>query len=358
VPDTNLRVCHGSSADVPNGVIACPGTPDDDDCSATDYCGQDAQYGWDLKEESSARFTVEGDSEGVVRDNLTGLDWQTCSAGQSGADCSGTATLGSWHDSVSYCQDLEWGGHDDWRLPDSYEMHGIVDFSTYGPALDTSVFPNPPNLFPASYDNWWIDCGWTSTIDADPSVSLALMLNSGDISAGSGLEYHVHDQDAEGWDGCSTRCIRGGGEMQHQRFIPTGTEGEPVLIDTWGERIWQGCSAGQSGDGCDGEATMMDWKSSLSYCQDLEWGGSEGWRLPDVKELMSIVDFRVQQPAIDGDLFPNTPHYGMDFTNDDAGRYWSSTSRNDNDFALYVDFSFGSTHFYLQSIPRHVRCMR
>ena len=265
-----------------------------------------------------------------------------------------------WHQAVSSCQDLNWGGHDDWRLPNTHETHGIVDFSTTGPALDTTIFPNPPNLFPEEYDNWWIDCVWTSTVYAgDPSVSQAMMLNSGDLSAGSGLEDHPHDQDAEGWDGCSARCVRGGETPSFQRFITDNTvPDEKQIIDTQGHRIWQACSAGQNGTDCTETATMMNWKSALSYCQALSWGGHDNWRLPDVKELMSIVDFNTQFPAINSDFFPNTPFYGIDLNDNNAGQYWSSTSREYNDFALYVNFSFGGSHFYIQSENRHVRCVR
>ena len=75
-------------------------------------------------------------------------------------------------------------------------------------------------------------------------------------------------------------------------------------------------------------------------------------------ELFGIVDLGTQLPAIDSAAFPNTPFYGAGFWDDNAGQYWSSTSRDYNDFALYGDFSFGDTHFYVQSEDRHVRCVR
>ena len=145
----------------------------------------------------------------------------------------------------------------------------------------------------------------------------------------------------------------------YERFIVSEpVSGEPRVVDTQGQRIWQGCSAGQSGSECDGDATMMDWKSALSYCQELDWAGSQDWRLPDIKELFGIVDLGTRFPAIDSEAFPNTPFYGQGFLDQNAGHYWSSTSRDYNDFALYANFSFGGTHFYVQSEERHVRCVR
>ncbi|MDP6935475.1 MAG: DUF1566 domain-containing protein, partial [Myxococcota bacterium] len=313
IPDTNLRSCHGSSVDSLNGQIDCPGVVDTEDCGGDEYCGQDAQYGWDSTHDSDARFVLAGAQEGAVLDALTQLEWQACSAGQTGSACGGEGTLQTWHEAVSYCEDLDWGGQSDWRLPDSYETHSIIDFSRTSPALDSTAFPNAPSLFDEEYDQWWIDCVWTSSIySGDSAVSLVMMLNSGDISSGSGLEYHLNDHDAAGWDGCSARCVRGGAaQPTFERFLVSEpVSDEPMVIDTRGHRIWQGCSAGQSGPNCTGEATMMDWKSALSYCQSLDWAGSQQWRLPDIKELFSIVDLGTRSPAIDSSAFPNTPFYG------------------------------------------------
>ncbi len=153
--------------------------------------------------------------------------------------------------------------------------------------------------------------------------------------------------------------MRGGTAAAFERYVRTeDIPGQPVAIDTWGERIWQACSAGQEGSDCAGEATMMDWQTALAFCQSLDWGGSDDWRLPDVKELYALLDLDTQFPAIDTTLFPNTPFYGIDLPDNNAGQYWSGTGRSYNDFALYVGFSFGSSHFYIQSEDRHVRCIR
>ena len=103
---------------------------------------------------------------------------------------------------------------------------------------------------------------------------------------------------------------------------------------------------------------MISWKSSLAHCEGLTWGGKDDWRLPNVKELRSLVDTGKRSPAIDATMFPNTPYYGAGMTSQNAGQYWSSTARSYNDFALYVDFRSGFSHFYKQTEGRHVRCTR
>ena len=84
-------------------------------------------------------------SERVVKDLGTGLMWQGCVAGQSGTDCTGTATDMTWKDALSYCEGLSWAGHDDWRLPNAHELQSIVDYGKSNPAIDTTAFPNAPN---------------------------------------------------------------------------------------------------------------------------------------------------------------------------------------------------------------------
>lgn len=77
--------------------------------------------------------------------------------------------------------------------------------------------------------------------------------------------------------------------------------------------IWQRCSIGQTWDGitCTGTATKHTWQQALTVAKNL----GNGYRLPNVKELKSIVERQCYKPAINGKIFPNTPN------ND----YWSSS---------------------------------
>lgn len=361
--DTNLRKCFGRSPQKgQDGTITCPGSAGEKGCASTAHCGQDAQYGWDVTHDSSARFTTstKTPAEPVVTDTITGLVWQACAAGQSGKECGGTATLMDWFKGDAYCKQATWGGHSDWELPDSHALHSITDFSVTSPALDRSVFPNAPSKFKAEYEQWWKECYWSGTsYAADSKVAWVAMVNSGDISQGSGTPYHLNDKEAKNWDGCYARCVRKIPAAQYSRFIKLEpTPGQAVIADTVTHLYWQACSAGQSGKECSGTAALKDWKSSLAHCEELNWGGKDDWRLPSVKELRSLVDTNRRSPAIDKDYFPNTPYYGPGRTDQNSGQFWSSTARNYNDFALYVDFRSGFSHFYKQPEGRHVRCVR
>lgn len=362
IAPTNLRVCYGQSGDgIPDGTIDCPDAIGTDACADTSYCGTDAQYGWDAHHAASDRFerTVDGD-EPVVRDVVTGLRWMGCAHGQQGASCAGEGVRVDGFVAEDVCRDATWGGHDDWVLPSTHELHSIADFGRTSPAFDLNAFPNAPSGFAEDYEQWWIECAWTRTLYAQrDDVAWAIITNNGDVSQGSGAPYHLNDRAADGWEGCTVRCVRQSPGPDHGRFVRrTPAPDEPVVIDTIGARVWQGCALGQRGEACTGAADKVGWAQALATCEGLGWGGYDDWRLPDIKELRSLVDERRNQPAIDSSAFPSTPFYGPDDTSDNVGQFWSSTARSYNNFALYADFSSGFSHFYRQDEGRHVRCVR
>ena len=56
------------------------------------------------------------------------------------------------------------------------------------------------------------------------------------------------------------------------------------------------------------------WQAALKYCENLELAGQTDWRLPNMRELQSIVDYGRFKPAIDP-VFEASPNW-----------YWSSSA--------------------------------
>jgi len=95
-----------------------------------------------------------------------------------------------------------------------------------------------------------------------------------------------------------------------------------TVLDVASGLIWQ-----QEDDGI--TRNQID---AAIYCEDLIHANITDWRLPNVKELISIVDFRIQDLAIDEGAFLNVQ--------DD---YWTSTPYAVNVNEIYtVSFTFGS----------------
>ena len=82
--------------------------------------------------------------EGTVTDTNNGLMWQQETIGPM-----------TWEETLSYCEDLQLSGYDDWRLPSINELHSIVDYSVINPSID-------------SFDSCWISISLSSSIPLMP----------------------------------------------------------------------------------------------------------------------------------------------------------------------------------------------
>ncbi len=94
--------------------------------------------------------------------------------------------------------------------------------------------------------------------------------------------------------------------------------------------IWKRCAEGQSwaNNTCTGTATQFTWQEALQGAAK-----QSGWRLPNKNELASLLEERCVSPAINVQLFPETP----------ASGFWSSSPyANYTDYAWLVYFSYSS----------------
>ena len=80
-----------------------------------------------------------------------------------------------------------------------------------------------------------------------------------------------------------------------------------------------------------GVPKTMTWTIAITECKNLDYTGHNDWRLPNIKELMSIVDYSRLNPSID-----------PIFTNCMSTYYWSSTTLA-NIFAWEIQFNGGGT---------------
>ena len=115
--------------------------------------------------------------------------------------------------------------------------------------------------------------------------------------------------------------------------------------------VWRRCAEGMAvtGGTCTGTASNFTHEAALTRAGAQATSTSVAWRLPNVKELASIVDRSKSNPAIDSVAFPATP----------AIAFWSSSPIvGYADIAWLVYFGVGVVSYSYRDSPLPVRLVR
>jgi hypothetical protein len=252
-------------------------------CAGT---GQDGAY-------RNGPLSYTDNGNGTVTDANTGLVWQQ---GEPGTK--------SWAAAITDCDGLDLGGQTDWRLPSRKELLSIYDFNIGAdPRYNPTFFPD------AVANNYWTATEYAG----DTSEAWCV---------GDGKSDHGNKADNQP----NVRCVRGA--VNDAAAFTDNADG--TVTDGRTALVWQ-----------QGNPAARAQGDALTYCEGLEFNGQTDWRLPNAKELETLVDTALYSPAIDPAFFP-----------DAAVRYWSSTA------GRYVDFVEGTLDGFMPSSNYGVRCVR
>ncbi|KPK16583.1 MAG: hypothetical protein AMJ62_05140 [Myxococcales bacterium SG8_38] len=246
--------------------------------------------------ESAIRPTAYRIDGEVVVDEVTGLIWQREIDEQTRATA----------EAIAYCDSLILQGRDDWRLPERIELVSLM-LPGSSPAIDSEAFPDTP----ADYFR-------TATYAANSDErSWSVYFGSALVIVGSALSTSTY-----------ARCVTG--EMV--RLDPQFEIMESVALDRGTELVWRR-----------DVQTASSQSEAVDICDMID---SPPFRLPTVKELLTIVDDTSASPAIDESIF----------SVGDSLTFWTSTTTGQN--VRLVDFSQGATADASSPDNHAVRCVR
>ena len=301
------------------------------------YYGQDAQY-----QGLETSYTDNGD--GTVTDNNTGLMWQQTPP----------SDKMTYDEAVEYVENLEIGGYDDWRLPTIKESFSLAnldgnlnveDLSLAQPYIDTDYFDffyDEGRPYTGSY--------WTSSVTKIPAENEyeESEKNYGFNWADGHLKSYG---DGYYLDGTSTgssipagvRAVRGEENVFGVNdFVDNG---DGTITDKATGFMWSQQDSGAVNDDGTIRSVTDDnfglgrtWVDTLAWVEKMneaEYLGYSDWRLPDAKELQSIVQYGITElPATDTDYF--------ELSREDCYMWTSTTCGDFPDTALY--FAFGKAY--------------
>ncbi len=320
---TSDPVAAGSYAIVDTGQAATYGTVTDVLAPAAGelYFGQDAQH-----DGNQPSYNDNGD--GTITDNVTGLTWtQTPDLNSDGTiDARDKLTFA---EAIASADAVNVGDYDDWRLPTVKELYSLILFAGedvgngsanangYIPFIDADYFDF--GYGDLSAGDRIIDAqvaSSTTYVDtAGPPLMFGLNYADGRIK-GYPTEAMPHEAEAKGY---YVYYVRGNPDYGMNAFADNG---DGTVTDAATSLMW---AQNDSGSG-------MNWEDALAHAEEANataYLGFTDWRVPNAKELQSIVDYS-RSPGTSGsaaiDPVFNTTAITSEAGQQDYAMYWTSTT--------------------------------
>ena len=127
--------------------------------------------------------------------------------------------------------------------------------------------------------------------------------------------------------------------------------GNGTVTDRRTGLMWKQCAEGLSGATCQtGSAQSFTWANALAHAEASTFANYTDWRLPNVKELSSLVEDCRAGPAINTNRFPNTP----------TAHFWSGSPSEYKWIYMTwsVVFTDGAAVYNERGLSYHVRLVR
>lgn len=288
------------------------------------FFGQDANY-----KGNQPFYTNNGD--GTISDNVTGLMWEQSMGEKITFD-----------EAFTKAKESSLGGYSDWRIPTIKELYSLILFTGQVKGataikyfIDTEYFEQP--VGDVSIGEREIDAQtWSATEYVGLTMRADATVFGVNFIDGRIKGYPKYKPQTGAANKMYFRMVRGNTEYGKNNFVDNG---DGTISDLATGLMWQTADDGVS----------RNWQEALAYAEGLDLAEKSDWRLPNAKELQSIVDYSrspqtTNSPAIDP-VFKTTEIEYPDGSPGHYPFYWTGTTHLDgpNPFtgAAYIAFGEG-----------------
>ncbi|WP_413701924.1 DUF1566 domain-containing protein [Psychromonas sp. KJ10-10] len=292
------------------------------------FFGQDASY-------TINKPSYTDNQDGTVVDNVTGLMWQQ-----------GLTEKLTYEEALNKVKTFNLGGYSDWRIPTIKELYSLIQFTgtvqgekAITPFIDTNYFSQP--LGDSDQGEREIDAQvWTSTEYVSQTMKNDETIFGVNFVDGRIKGYPKYNPKTQQANKMYFRLVRDNESYGKNDYVDNnnGTITDNATGLTW-----------QKEDSSEG----LNWQEALQYAENLNLGGYDDWRLPNAKELQSIVDY-TRSPETSHSATIDPIFQISAITNEgnekDYPYFWSSTTHLDGrvaeDSAVYIAFgkALGNMH--------------
>ncbi len=271
IVDTGQTKCYDAASE-----ITCPS-------AGAAFYGQDAQSAG-----NSPRYQNNGD--GTTTDLNTGLMWQK-SPDRNGDGVINSSDKLYYSDALSGASTFSLAGYTDWRLPTIKELYSLIVFSGAEPSPDaTSTAGAIPFI-----DTTYFDFGYGDLSAGERLIDAQYATQTLYVGA-TGQMFGVNFADGriKGYPNGTQKkyyvlYVRGNTNYGVNQFVDQGDE---TIVDNATGLMWAKADSGAG----------TNWQDALAWVQTknaANYLGHSDWRLPNAKELQSIVDY-TRSPSTTG----------------------------------------------------------
>jgi hypothetical protein len=263
-------------------------------------------------------YTDNGD--GTVTDNVSGLMWEKS------PDRNGDKVI-DYYDKMTYAEALtsasscNTGEYSDWRVPTIKEQYALIMYYGAEPSPTATSQGNAVPFINTDYfDFAYGDLNFERIIDAQyvtSSLYVSTTMNGNLTMFGVNFaDGRIKGYPANNKKNYYVLYVRNNSAYGKNKFT---NNADGTITDNATGLMWM-----QKDNG-----SAISWEDALIYAENFTYAGHSDWRLPDIKELQSILDYTrspetTNSAAIDT-LFSCTQIVN-EAGNTDYGYYWSNTT--------------------------------